>query len=33
MAIETDHGLLVIHAMTMRAKYQDHLKGDDDAGA
>lgn len=33
MAIETDHGLLVIHAMAMRAKYRDHLKGDDDAGA
>jgi hypothetical protein len=31
MAIETDRGLLVIHAMTMRAKYRIHLKGDDDA--
>ena len=33
MAIETDYGLLVIHAMAMRDKYRDHLKGDDDAGA
>ena len=32
MAVETeDGGLLVIHAMPMRAKYADHLKGDDHA--
>jgi hypothetical protein len=27
MAVETDAGLLVIHAMKMRAKYQRHVKG------
>jgi len=31
MAIETDRGVLVIHAMRMRARYRVHLKGDDDA--
>jgi hypothetical protein len=30
MAVETDGGLLIIHAMPMRAKYADHVKGDDD---
>lgn len=27
MAVETDVGLLVIHAMRMRAKYERHLRG------
>jgi hypothetical protein len=27
MAVETDIGLLVIHAMRMRAKYERHLRG------
>jgi hypothetical protein len=31
MAIETDRGVLVIHAMRMRARYRVYLKGDDDA--
>jgi hypothetical protein len=31
MAVETDHGLLIIHAMSMRAKYANHVKGHDDA--
>jgi hypothetical protein len=31
MTGSTDGGLLIIHAMPMRAKYADHLRGDDDA--
>jgi hypothetical protein len=31
MAVATDQALLIIHAMKMRAKYADHMKGDDDA--
>jgi hypothetical protein len=31
MAVETDRGLLVIHAMPIRAKYRRYLEGDDDA--
>jgi len=31
VAVETTDGLLVIHAMPMRAKYAPHLKGDSDA--
>lgn len=30
MAVETDRGLLIIHAMTMRTKYRNQLKGGDD---
>jgi hypothetical protein len=28
MAVETDQGLLIIHAMKLRAKYRNHLEGD-----
>lgn len=28
MAVETDLGLTIIHAMPMRPKYSEHLKGD-----
>ena len=31
MAIETDEGLLIIHAMKMRQKYRPFLKGNADA--
>jgi hypothetical protein len=31
MAVETDYGVLIIHAMKMRAKYSNHVKGHDDA--
>jgi hypothetical protein len=31
MAIETDQGLLIIHAMKMRPKYRPSLKGKRDA--
>ena len=27
MAVETDVGVLIIHAMRMRAKYERHLRG------
>ena len=30
MAVETDAGLLVIHAMTIRPKYLEYLEGADD---
>jgi len=33
MAVETDDGLLVIHAMAIRQKYLDHLEGDTDEQA
>jgi hypothetical protein len=31
MAVETDYGVLIIHAMKMRSKYANHLEGHDDA--
>jgi hypothetical protein len=31
IAIETDSGLLIIHAMPIRDRYRPHLKGDHDA--
>jgi hypothetical protein len=31
IAIETEQGLLIIHAMPIRDRYRQHLKGDDDA--
>jgi hypothetical protein len=31
MAIETDQGLLIIHAMKLRSKYRPFLKGKQDA--
>jgi hypothetical protein len=31
MAVEIADGLLVIHAMKIRTKYLDYLKGEDDA--
>jgi hypothetical protein len=30
MAVETPDGLLVIHAMKLRQRYQPYLEGDDD---
>jgi hypothetical protein len=30
IAIETEHGLLIIHAMPIRDRYRQHLQGDDD---
>jgi len=31
MAVETDRGVLIIHAMRMRAKYANYVEGHDDA--
>lgn len=33
MAVETDEGFLVIHAMLIRRKYLDHLEGASDEQA